>query len=552
MGKGARRKRRSAGRSDAGPEHPPAYREPASRRGWMAVALLAVVLLAYAPAIGGGFLWDDDAHVTRPELRSWAGLARIWSEIGATQQYYPLLHSAFWLEHRLWGNQVVGYHLVNLVWHAASAWLLFVVLRRLQVPGAPLAAALFALHPVHVESVAWISEQKNTLSLVFYLGALLSYLRFDEERRPAQYGLATVLFVLGLLTKTVVATLPGALLLILWWRRGTLDWRRDVVPLGVWLGLGGGAGLVTAWFESRLLGAEGAEFALTPAARGLLAGRVVFFYLGRLVWPLDLTFVYPRWTIQGSLWPGVLFPLAALAMLVACWAIRRRSRAPLTVALFFVGSLVPVLGFVNVYPFVFSFVADHFQYLPSLGILTALAALFATLRGRLTGAGRRACEAGCVAWLAALGILTWSHSQSFRDARTLYESTLARNPGCYLCLNNLGTLALEAGRPDEALTRYQAALQLKPDSVEALSNVGNLLLKAGQTAAAIEHYEHALRIAPNNVATRTNLGIALFVSGRRAEAEAQYEAALRIMPDYAPALRSLELARAAAARQGLD
>ena len=351
----------------------------------------------------------------------------------------------------------------------------------------------------------------------------------------------------------MVATLPGALLLILWWRRGRLDWRRDVVPLGVWLGLGGAAGLVTAWFESRLLGAEGAEFALPFAARGVLAGRVVWFYLGKLVWPLDLAFVYPRWTIQGSVWPGVLFPLAALVTLGACWAVRQRSRAPLAVALFFVGSLVPVLGFVNVYPFVFSFVADHFQYLPSLGILAALAALLGTLWARLTpGGARRACEAGCALWLVALAILTWGHSRSFRDARTLYATTLVRNPGCYLCLNNLGTLALEAGRPDEALERYRAALRLKPDSVEALSNVGNLLLKAGETAAAIEHYEHALRIAPNNVATRTNLGIALYVSGRIGEAEAQYEAALRIMPDYAPALRSLELARAAAARQGLD
>jgi len=218
------------------------------------------------------------------------------------------------------------------------------------------------------------------------------------------------------------------------------------------------------------------------------------------------------------------------------------------VALFFVGSLFPVLGFVNVYPFVFSFVADHFQYLPSLGIVTALAAAVATLRSRLAGTARRACEAACVVCLVALGILTWGHSGIFRDARTLYEATLVRNPGCYLCLNNLGTLALEAGRPEEALERYQAALQLKPDSVEALSNVGNLLLKAGETAAAVEHYEHALRIAPNNVATRTNLGIALFVSGRRAEAEAQYQAALRIMPGYGPALRSLELARAGGAR----
>ena len=204
------------------------------------------------------------------------------SKLGATQQYYPLLHSAFWLEHKLWGDSVLGYHLVNVLWHMISVTLLYFVLKRLKVPGALLAAAIFAVHPVMVESVAWISEQKNTLSAVFYLSAMLVYLEFDESRRRSRYFIALGLFVLGLLTKTVTATLPAALLVIFWWQRGTLSWKRDVLPLVPFFVLGAAAGVLTAWVERKLIGAEGAAFEISLLDRGLLAGRVIWFYLGKL------------------------------------------------------------------------------------------------------------------------------------------------------------------------------------------------------------------------------------------------------------------------------
>ena len=223
----------------------------------MGAAILLMVVVAYLPAIRGGFIWDDDAHVTKPELQSLHGLWRIWSEVGATQQYYPVLHSAFWLEHRVWGDTAAGYHLLNVLLHATAACLFVAVLRRLAVPGAWLAGMIFALHPVCVESVAWISEQKNTLSAVFYLAGALAYLRWKdsadgpssrgESRRwsawSGQYWLATGLFVLALLTKSVTATLPAALLVMFWWRRGRLSWRDDVVPLLPWFVMGVTAGL---------------------------------------------------------------------------------------------------------------------------------------------------------------------------------------------------------------------------------------------------------------------------------------------------------------------
>jgi hypothetical protein len=198
------------------------------RQDWrIGLFLLVVTLAAYQPVWHAGFFWDDDAHVTPPELRSLHGLARVWTQLGATQQYYPLVYNVFWVEHIRWGDSPLGYHLMNVLLHAFSAFLLAKILRQLKIPGAWLAAALFALHPVEVESAAWVSELKNTLSGVFYLGAALAYLEFDRDRGGRNYAMALGLFVLGLMSKTVIATLPGALLVVFWWQRGRLAWKRS-------------------------------------------------------------------------------------------------------------------------------------------------------------------------------------------------------------------------------------------------------------------------------------------------------------------------------------
>ena len=252
--------------------------------------------------------------------------------------------------------------------------------RRIPAGAEWLAALLFALHPVAVESVAWIAEQKNTLSAVLYFCAVLAYLRFDNRRRGAAYALATGLFLAALLTKTVTASLPAALLVVFWWRRGRLGWRRDVLPLLPWFAAGIAAGWVTARFEYTRIGAQGADFALSVAQRCLLAGRVFWFYLGKLLWPADLIFIYPRWTVDAAQVWQWLFPFGALALLLVLW--RGRRRGPLAAVLFFAGTLFPALGFVNVFPFLFSFVADHFQYLACAGILTLVAVGLATALAR--------------------------------------------------------------------------------------------------------------------------------------------------------------------------
>ena len=262
---------------------PAARARPAAwQRALLFAALLLVTLAIYQPAWHGAALWDDDGHLTKAELQSVDGLRRIWFQVGATQQYYPLVHSAFWVMHRLWGDHTTGYHLVNIVLHASSAFLLAVLLWRLAVPGAVLAAFIFAVHPVHAESVAWITELKNTLSTVLYLGAAICYLRFDDTRRARHWIAAAVLFVLALLSKTVTATLPVSLLIVLWWKRGALSWPRDIRPLVPFLPIAVAAGAMTAWVERTFIGATGWEYALTFLERVLLAGRAVWFYLASL------------------------------------------------------------------------------------------------------------------------------------------------------------------------------------------------------------------------------------------------------------------------------
>ena len=293
--------------------------------------MLCATLLAYLPALRGGLLWDDNMHVTRADLQGLHGLWRIWFDLGATQQYYPLLHSAFWLEHRFWGDAVLGYHLTNVLLHAASACLLVMIVRRLSLPGAWLAGFVFALHPVCVEAVAWISEQKSTLSGVFYLAAALTYLHFDRTRRKSQYFTALGLFVLALMCKTVTATLPAAMLVVFWWQRGRLAYRRDVLPLVPWLAVGAAAGLFTAWVEStpQLIGAQGPQYALTLPQRLLLAGRVPWFYAWKVLWPANLMFTYPRWKIDSGDLRQYLFPMGLAALAVALGLLARKNRGPM-------------------------------------------------------------------------------------------------------------------------------------------------------------------------------------------------------------------------------
>lgn len=457
------------------------------------VLIAFLCLTAYLPALDGQFIWDDRAHLTHPQLRSLSGLWHIWFTPGATQQYYPLLHSVFWIQYRLWGEWPTGYHLVNVFLHAINACLVLLIGRRLELPGAALAAVVFALHPVHVESVAWISEQKNTLSGVFYLSAMLIYLQFDQSRQRRLYWLALLMFLLGLASKTVTATLPAALLVILWWKRGRLIFREDVAPLLPWLAIGAGAGLFTALVEEKLIGAQGKDFELTLAQSFLLAGRAVWFYLGKLLWPTNLIFIYPRWELRPEIWWQWIYPVAAVAAITVLWLIRRWYPGPLAAALFFVGTLFPVLGFFNVYPFIYSYVADHFQYLASLAVICGVSAAMTMI---LKSAPIWSRYLLACALAAVLLVLSWRQSLIYADAQELYQATIDRNPGCWMAHNNLGIYLMDQlGQPHRAIECFQQVLRLKPDSLHAWVNLTKAYALVGRYSDAVTAAQEALKLA---------------------------------------------------------
>jgi tetratricopeptide (TPR) repeat protein len=508
-----------------------------ARRPLFLVFVFLVAVVAYLPALRAGFVWDDDAYVTENRaLRSWDGLRRIWLEPGATTQYYPLVHTSFWIEYRLWKLRPFGFHLVNVLLHAASAALLASLLARLGVPGAPFAALLFALHPVHVESVAWITERKNVLSGLFYILAARSWFLHAPpggapgERSRRDFVLAFVFFVLALLAKTVTATLPIAILAVLWWKKGRIGWS-DARPLVPFLAAGLLLASWTAHVEKTYLGAQGEAWDLSFIQRVLLAGRALVFYVSKLAWPAELTFIYPRWDLDPGSVAHLLYPIAVLGAFVALFAARRKiGRGPFAVFLFFAITLFPALGFVSVYPFRFSFVADHFQYLASIGPLALFAAgCDRAVRAR-GEAGRRV--APFLAWLLlfVFGALAWRQAGVYRDAETLWRDTIRKNDGAWMAHVNLGHLLSARGATDEAIVEYEAALRIRPDYDKAHNNLGLALAARGRKEEAIGHYREAIRANPQSTSARGNLGLALLETGRVDEAIACFAEALAIRP----------------------
>jgi len=510
--------------------------------------LLLLTFAAYYPALSAGFIWDDNDYVTEnTTLRSLTGLHRIWFEVTATPQYYPIVHTTFWLEYHAWGLSAPGYHLDNVLLHAISAVLLWQVLKKLRLSAAWPAAALFALHPVMVESVAWVTERKNVLSTVFYLASALAYLRFNGTepqpgpRKRGWYVFALVLFIAALLSKTVTSSLPGALLLVLWWKKGRLQ-RSDILPTLPFFVVGAALGLLTARLEAHHVGAQGAEWNINILERCLIAGRAVWFYAGKLIWPAKLTFIYPRWTIEAGVWWQWLFPVAAAGAVAVLWAARKRiGRGPLVGVLFFGGTLLPALGFINTYPMRYAFVADHFQYLASIGIIILAADGLRRLPRPIT-----------MALLLVLGTLTWQQAHIYKDLETLWRDTLKKNPGCWLAQNNLGVVYENQGKPAEAEPYFRKAIELNPNFPEALNSLGANLSEQGRMKEAADYFNAALRLQPKYGIARINLEKARadieLSQGHVDEAIEQYRQILSADPTNAASEYKLGLALALAGK----
>lgn len=477
-------------------------------------ALVALVVAVYWPTLGNGLVSDDEYYIVGTEkLASLDGLGDIWFKLGATPQYYPVVHTALWLEYQAWGLDPRGYHAMNLLLHAAVAVLLWRLLARLAVPGAWLAAAIFAVHPVEVESVAWASERKNVLSALFALGALLAYLRFSPPevlaapQTPSKsqakatattkppwfyYGLALVLYLLALGCKTVTVSVPAVLLVIYWWKRGRVD-RREVLRLAPFFAVGVALSLVTVWMEKQVVGAVGPEWNFSQVDRVLIAGRALWFYAAKLVWPHPLTFTYPRWTIDsGAAWQ-YLYPLAALALVAGLWLARGRiGRGPLAAALIFGGVLAPAIGFFDVYPFLFSFVADHYQYHASMALI-ALAAAGATLAARRCGAAWQwPARIAAAAVIVMLAVVAHRETYDYVDNETLIRDNVAASPDAWAGHDHLGTHLASRGKHQEAIEEYRQALRLFPARAKLHTSIGISLGALARTDQAIEEFRLAL------------------------------------------------------------
>jgi len=510
---------------------------------WPGAALLvAALFLAYLPALNAGFIWDDEDYVTHnPEIRTADGLGRIWFEPSSLPQYYPLVHTTYWIEYHLWELDPFGYHLVNIVLHGLGCVLLFAVLRGLGIPLAFLATALFALHPVHVESVAWITERKNVLAGFFYFAALLAWLRWkpidrdgtDPGRSPFFYWLALAAFCLALFSKTVTCSLPAVIVLLIWWKRGRLD-KKEILGTLPFFAVGLFMALVTAAMEKEHVLAKGADWDFSIVERCLIAGRAVWFYAAKLVWPFDLCFNYTRWTVDGAAWWQYIFPLLLVLTAAALWVLRHRlGRGPLAALLIFAGSLLPALGFFNVYPMVYSFVADHFQYLASVSMIVLVCSIGAALVRRLASVRARWVPAVCAALLLLVcGTLTWRQSLIYENLEILWTDTIEKNPDSWLALGNLGGMRVNQRRWKDAKGLLEASINVRDRNPYAHNNLGLVYLETKKIPKARQHLEKALTQRDDYAETHNNLGVLLWRSGDLDGAEKRFIRAVELESQY--------------------
>ena len=509
--------------------------------GWGCALIVLLTLITYIPAMRGGFVFDDYALlVNDPLIKVSDGLQRFWFTTEATE-YYPLSWSLWWAEWRLWGDHAIGYHVANVLLHSANAILVWIILRHLKIPGALVAGLVFALHPVNVATVAWITEQKNTMSMFFYAVAILSYLRFDEEGSWRWFNLSLAAFLLALLSKTAIVMLPVVLLGCVWWMHGRLR-VKDFLYSVPFFALSLIMGLVNVWFEyhraTEGLGVHATGF----AARLATAGWVPWFYLSKALLPIDLMVVYPKWQVNTSNWISYMPGIILIGGLVMFWWKRQTWGRSLLFGLgYFVVTLFPVLGFFYQPFYRHAFVADHWQYYSIIGVIAFMVAAGERICRRLGEHGLYWGGVGSVAVLLVLGAASWRRGHVYADDVTLWRDNVARNPAPWP-YNNLGCALQRTGRFNEAIHQFDQALRLNPEYADAHCNRGNVLSQTGRTEEAMAEWELALRFKPDYAQAHYNLGLGLARQGRLPEAMGHWEQALRIKPHYAEAHYNLGVA----------
>ena len=531
---------------------------------YAALGLLAVVV--FIPAFFAAFLWDDTIIVGLPEQVR--GFADIWlnpSLIESEAHYWPVVYTMFRVEYLLWGLDPVGYHVVNVVLHAANTMLIYALLRRLTVPGAWVAAAIFAVHPMHVDSVTWAIERKDVLSALFYLTSALVYIRWEERRREAPargrgrqspkirrrfgrgdaaYAASLTLFTLGLLSKSIVVTLPVILLVYIWWRTGRLSGRDVIrtvpffaVAIGITLG-------DLAYYRSR----DSVSLDISLPERAQIVSRSFWHYVQKLLWPNDLLPIYPRWDVDGGdpLGWGLLF--AGLAVVVTLWILRDRiGRGPLAGVLFFGLTLAPALGVMGYGYMNTSYVADRFQYLAGIGLIALVTGTLAYLAGKYEVghwlSPTRVLAGLCVPVLVVLGMITWRLALNYESPEKFFTYIVTNNPsargGAYV---NLGNAYREQGRIEDAIEAYGQSLENdKPDVILTLYNLGIAYGDSDDLETAESYYRQALDLRSSHVPSLGNLAILLSDKGELREAEELLQKALRLKPRDPQILNNLAI-----------
>ena len=478
------------------------------------LVVFAVLVFLYVPALQSGFTWDDDEHLTQnPCIIGPQSIADIWTTRAA--RICPLVLSSFWLEHQMWGLSPMPYHLVNVLLHAGAALLLWRVLLALRVPGAWLGALLWALHPVQVETVAWVTEMKNTQSGLFLLAAVLFYLRLlrGEGRNGTNYTLSMVFGLLGMASKTSVVVLPAVLGLCVWYVEGRVS-RQRLVQLIPFVLMALAASALALWTQD-LEGANDPQWQRSLPQRVVTAGAVAWFYLGKLAWPHPLVFVYPKWVVNAA---SLLWWLPVMGLL-ATIAFTKRWRGVWLALLYFIIALGPVLGLLDHYFLRYSFVGDHFQYLASIGPLALMGALMCKLPRWVPAMV-----------LAAFGVITWHQQSLYRDPEVLWTHTLEHHPTCWLACNNLGILRYKEGHEEEAVQLWEKALESDPRSARTLNNLGYVHQQHGRAQESLALYEKAIEYDPTFGGARYNYGTVLLALGRISDGLAQLEKAAEITP----------------------
>ena len=502
-GKPSRRERRQAQR-DASKQQQESVPPSARRFTWQNIlpilALGLLVVVSYLPAmLWGGFVWDDKIFVNADPIREVSGLWQIWfspSDISIEGEghYWPLVYTTFWLEHKLWGFAPAGYHIVNVLLHLANTLLLWHLLRRLAVPGAWVVAAVFAVHPLHVESVAWIIERKDVLSGLFYLAAVLAWLRFVEKPRVRWYAWSLVLYAAGLLSKSIVVTLPAALLIGHWWKQGRVS-STDLLRLVLFFVVGL---VITVGDLAFYQSIEPLSLGYSFIERMLIAARALWFYAVKLLWPSELAVIYPLWDVRVTDPLAWGYLVAAVALAIAGWHFRPQlGRGPLAGALFFAVTLLPVLGFVDYGYMQYAFVADRFQYLAGIGVMVVVIGAATYGVRRLSDLWQKGARVVVAMVIVVLGMQTWKQTSIWRDDETLNRHIIAHNPQARDAHLNLGSVLYKQGRYAEALDVTRIAVEQGPDHFRTHANLGVVLNELRRFEEAETHLSRAIALNPN-------------------------------------------------------